>query len=276
VGSQRGLNSPLLTPHFLRTPHSPEAAVDDEAIPKLNYYNYFTEVEEAFVRRRGAHMLVSPLDWALIETWKEVGVPLHVALRGIERSFDAYDARPNRHRRVNSIFYCQQEVENCYGEYRRALVGSAETTPSISPVLDDGESPFPRARVERHLREAAERVTEARKRAESLGLSGLVEEFARAGVRLAEIVASLEASARLDSEGLERDLTSLEELMLKAVTEHAPSGQVDAERDSAKAQLKGYKKGMDKEVYTQTLDKLVARRLREIYYIPRLSLFFME
>jgi hypothetical protein len=250
--------------------------VDDEPVPQLNYYNYFTEVEEAFVRRRGAHLLVSPLDWALIETWKEVGVPLHIALRGIERAFDAFDARPHRHRRVNSIFYCQQEVENCYAEYRRALVGSAETTPAVPPIGDDAASPFPRARVERHLHEAAARLAEARTKAGARGLSGLVEEFSRAEARLTEIVTSLAASARLESEGLERDLTALEELLLKAVMEHAPPGEIEAERDAARKQLKGYKKGMDKEVYLQTLEKLLARRLREIYHVPRLSLFFME
>jgi hypothetical protein len=250
--------------------------VDDQPIPKLNYFNYFTEVEDTFVRRRGAHMLVSPLDWALIETWKEIGVPLHVALRGVERAFDSFEAQPRRHRRVNSIFYCQQEVENCYAEYRRSLVGAAETVPTAPPLGDEGDSPFPRARVERHLREASERLVEARVRADAVGLGGLAAEFARAETRLAEIVASLETSARLDSEALERDLTLLEDLILAGVVEHAPPGQIDAERESAKAQLKAYKKGMDKEVYAQTLDKLVARRLREIYHIPRLSLFFME
>jgi hypothetical protein len=233
-------------------------------------------VAEAFVRRRGAHILVSPLDWALIETWREVGVPLHIALRGIERSFDAFDARPQRYRRVNSIFYCQQEVESCYAEYRRSLVGSAEAVATPVPVQSDGESPFPRARVERHVREAAERVGEARARAEKREIEALAEEFARAEARLAEIVESLAASAILDAEGLERDLTSLEDLMLKAIVDNAPPDEVEAERGEAKAQLKGYKKGMDKEVYKQTLDKLVARRLRERFLVPRLSLFFMD
>jgi len=250
--------------------------VDGEQASKLNYYNYFTEVEEAFVRRRGAHMLVSPLDWALIETWRDVGVPLHIALRGIERAFDAFDARPQRHRRVNSIFYCQQEVESCYGEYRRSLVGSAEAVAAPVPVPSDGESPFPRERVERHVREAAERLAEARARAEKRGLETLATEFARAETRLGEIVESLAASAYLDSEGLERDLTSLEELTLKAVVDHAPAEEVEAERASAKSQLKAYKKGMDKEVYKQTFEKLVARTLRERFLIPRLSLFFMD
>ena len=30
---------------------------------RLNYYNYFTEIEEHFVRRRGKHLLISPMDW---------------------------------------------------------------------------------------------------------------------------------------------------------------------------------------------------------------------
>src|ERR687884_204513 len=56
---------------------------------RLNYFNYFTEIEDAFIRRRGKHLLVSPLDWSLMESWKEMGVPLHVVLRGIERAFIA-------------------------------------------------------------------------------------------------------------------------------------------------------------------------------------------
>jgi hypothetical protein len=254
---------------------------------QLNYFNYFTEVEDAFVRRRGAHMLVSPLDWALIETWKEIGIPLHIVLRAVERSFDAWEARNNRHRRVNSLFYCQQEVETCYAEYRKALVGSAEiapgaegtaeagTTAAPSPANDD-DSPFPRAKVERFLGRVAEDLGLARERAERAQLPGLGEAIARAEERLAEIAASLSASARMDAEGLERDLTSLEDILLAALIERVPPEVVEAAGEEAKAALKGYKKQMDKEIYKQTLDKFVARRLRETYHIPRLSLFFMD
>ena len=240
----------------------------------FNYFNYFTEIEDAFVRRRGAHLLVSPLDWALIESWKEMGVPLHIVLRAIERSFDTWDSQPRRHKRVNSIFYCQQEVEACYGEYRRALVGGAEETEVMGS--GDEDSPFPRPRVEAYLERAAADLDEARRRSEKKELPELAEAIGRAGERLAEIRASLAASARMDAEGLERDLTSLEEIILTGLLEHAPPDVVEAARDEAKAQLKAHKKAMAKEIYQQTFDKFVARRLREIFYIPRLSLFFMD
>src|ERR671933_2818936 len=95
---------------------------------RLNYFNYYSEIEDAFIRRRGKHLLVSPLDWSLMESWKEMGVPLHVVLRGIERAFDSYEARP-RNRSVKSLFYCQEEVEAQFAEWlesRRGAGAAAE------------------------------------------------------------------------------------------------------------------------------------------------------
>lgn len=240
----------------------------------LNYFNYFTEVEDAFVRRRGAHLMVSPLDWSLIESWKEIGIPLHIVLRAIEKSFDGWEAKPHRQRRVNSIFYCQQEVEACYGEYRQSLVGAAEE--SAEGAADDAESPFPRPRVESYLERVEGDLVKAKERATGRGLEPLAEALDRSNARLGEIRASLAASARLDAEGLERDLTSLEEIVLAGLLEHAPADEVEAARAEAKGQLRAHKKNMDKAIYQQTFDKFVARRMREIYHVPRLSLFFME
>src|ERR671932_1113401 len=105
-----------------------EAAVPAEQTrgrSPLNYFNYFTEIEEAFIRRRGKHLLLSPMDWALIESWKEMGVPLFVALRGIERAFDSHEAKPRR-RSVKTLLYCQEEVEAQFAEWQEAQVGAAE------------------------------------------------------------------------------------------------------------------------------------------------------
>ncbi|MDQ3907827.1 MAG: hypothetical protein M3268_05735, partial [Acidobacteriota bacterium] len=89
----------------------------------MNYFNYFTEIEDAFIRRRGRHLLLSPMDWALIESWKEMGVPLHVALRGIEKSFDSFESKPRR-RTVKSLLYCQEEVEAQFAEWRERQTGA--------------------------------------------------------------------------------------------------------------------------------------------------------
>lgn len=247
---------------------------------ELNYYNYYTEVEDAFVRRRGAHLLVSPLDWSLIESWKDIGVPLHIVLRAIERTFDGWESKPHRFRRVNSIFFCQQEVESCYAEYRQSLVGAAEGEAGgetgAAAAVDDADSPFQRATVEAYLARVADDLDRSRALVTERGLEGLAEALGRARTRLDEIAASVAAAARMDSEGLERDLTSLEAVILAGLIEHAPAEVVEAAREEAKSQLRPHKKAMEKAIYRQTFDTFVARRLREAYRVPRLSLFFME
>src|SRR5437588_3425496 len=106
------------------------AAGHGEGPTPLNYFNYFTEIEEAFIRRRGRHLLLSPMDWALIESWKEMGVPLHVALRGIERAFDSYESRP-RNRSVKSLMYCQEEVEAQFAEWLESQRGASMSSDAI-------------------------------------------------------------------------------------------------------------------------------------------------
>ena len=113
----------------------------------MNYFNYFTEIEDAFVRRRGKHLFLSPLDWALMETWKQQGIPLHIVLRGVERSFDSYEARP-RKRSVKSLLYCQEEVEAQYAEWVEARVGAS----SSADVAETDSTPFSAAAIDEHLK----------------------------------------------------------------------------------------------------------------------------
>src|SRR5580658_9741688 len=89
-----------------------------------DYFNYFTEIEAHFCRRRGTVVLCSTLDWALMETWKDAGVPLEAVLQGIDAAFDRYDARPNRTRKINSLAWCAQEVLAAAEQMQEAAVGA--------------------------------------------------------------------------------------------------------------------------------------------------------
>ena len=91
----------------------------------LNYFNYFTEIEETFIRRRGRNLLLSPLDWALIENWQEREIPLHIILRAIETVFDGVEKQPNRKRTVKSLSYCKEEIEAQFAEWSEMQTGKA-------------------------------------------------------------------------------------------------------------------------------------------------------
>ncbi len=251
----------------------------------MNYFNYFTEIEDAFIRRRGKHLLLSPLDWALIESWKQKGVPLHVALRGIEQSFDSYEAKPRR-RSVKSLLYCEEEVEAQYAEWRERQQGAHEAPANgTSAAKEQGAHgqqaeagaalPFPRAAISAHLAECRAQL-EAAHAARRLSTDDeLREALMRAAVRLVELEADFAASVRPDAEQLEAALTDLEALLDRAVRAHVPAEQLAARRAQADEQLRPYRARMERATYEQTRDNLLAKFLREDCGVPRLSLFYL-
>jgi len=245
----------------------------------LNYFNYFTEIEDAFIRRRGKHLLLSPMDWALIEGWKARGVPLHVVLRGVEQSFDSYEAKP-RKRSVKSLFYCQEEVEAQYGEWLESQLGATaaaeeSTAKEAQAATGNGALPFPREVIAGHLAEARARVERGCEEQKARGAGELCEALARAAARLSDLEKDFAAAARPDAEQLEGSLTDLENLLDRAARASIPPAQLEARRAEAAAQLEPYRKRMERATYEQTLDSLLAKLLREDYGLPRLSLFYL-
>ena len=266
-----------------------DAAGQTRGLAPLNYFNYFTEIEEAFIRRRGKHLLLSPLDWSLIESWKEMGVPLHVALRGIEKSFDSYESKP-RKRSVKSLMYCQEEVEAQFAEWVESQTGAhakdaaveegaADTTAGASATSDEGSArglPFPRSVISAHLsgcRDEIRRALDSRR--ERAGGGELCEALERAASRLEELASDFERSTQPNAEALETSLADIEALLDRALRGSLSEEALEDARADAAEQLKPYRARMERATYEQTLENLLAKALRERERVPRLSLFYL-
>src|SRR5271168_2523200 len=127
---------------------TPEEVTPEETAWPSNYFNYFTEVEERFQKARGTSLfLMSPLDWALVETWKNAGVPLQAALRGIDAAFEKWRTKKKRGQNVNSVAYCSQ-----------AVLAEAQAMAGVASARGRKESaaPFSMEHLERYLRANAE------------------------------------------------------------------------------------------------------------------------
>jgi hypothetical protein len=232
----------------------------------LNYFNYFTEIEDAFVRRRGKHLFLSPMDWALMETWKQQGIPLHIVLRGVEKSFDSFEARP-RKRTIKSLLYCQEEVEAQYAEWIEARVGSSTSVPEIDP----DKTPFSVAAITEHLMRCRSSLVAL---ASSRPEDDLSEALARAAALLAEIENDFAGDATLDTRKLEDSLTGLERMLNDAMLSVVNTA-LDEVKKEIRDQLKPYRALMETAVYNQTFNNLLLKRLREQFGVPRLSLFYV-
>src|SRR5579863_7116614 len=94
-----------------------------------NYFNYFTEIEEYFWKKRGAHLLVSPLDWAIMETWQKAGVPLEAVLKGIDKAYESYQrSRHGAGKPLKTLAYCTDAVLEAAEEQLESAAGSLATT----------------------------------------------------------------------------------------------------------------------------------------------------
>ncbi len=239
----------------------------------MNHFEYFSEIEERFTARRGSILLLSTLDWALIETWREAGVPLAAVLRGIDAAFDKHDARKARAKgrlaKVNGLAWCAQAVMDAATEMTEASVGGR-------PVADEmpRESGFEAERVSRFLEANAAALESTSNPGEQRSALWL-QTSGEVAQRLRELAAEVRSSAHPALDELDRTLTVLEERMQASLLASLPEDELLGAREAAERELAPYRARMGAVQLRQVRDQFVHKRLFEARHLPRLSLFYM-
>jgi hypothetical protein len=226
----------------------------EEAAWPSNYFNYFTEVEERFQKARGTSLfLMSPLDWALVETWKNAGVPLPAVLRGIDAAFEKWRTQKKRGQNVNSVAYCSQ-----------AVLAEAQAMAGVAPARGHKESaaPFRLEDLERYLRENADQI---RKQQGFADVAAAVDRLAS------------EAADRFhDLEDLEQRLTALEDKMIALARSRQSEEDLLRARQELDLQLRPYRGKMSAPQLAMLEKQYLDRQLLEFAALPRLSLFYLR
>lgn len=249
----------------------------------MNYFNYFSEIEELFIRRRGRNLLLSPLDWALIESWQEREVPLHIILRGIEKVFDAADKQPNKKRTIKSLLYCKEEIEAQFAEWlesqvgkssRQSAVGSQQSAvdsqkqaeKKVEKTAETNSSKselFPDDAIAAHLENVSGELNNAASAAEG-DWRGILESVLK---QVNQLKQKADTAENLEGSLEKLDALIDENLLLNFETERL--------KPEVEKQIASYKTKMEPEVYQRTFDLMMLKRLREQENIPRLSLFYL-
>ena len=236
---------------------------------KWNYFNYFTEIEEYFWKKRGSHLLVSPLDWAIMETWQRAGVPLEAVFKGIDSAFESYGrSRRGAGKPLKSLAYCTDAVLDAAEEANESAAGKLPAGNAAKP------SPFDREELRRYFlrnKEMLQRAAEAHK--ETPALVTLWEEALRV---LQSCAVQLDSPAALDVEDLERRLTLLDERIHAGLLLHAGEElQLRLRRETDNA-LVSYRQKMKAAQLALVEKQFLQKRLLEEFRIPRLSLFYLS
>ena len=238
----------------------------------FNYFNYFTEIEEYFWRKRGAHLLVSPLDWAIVETWQRAGIPLDAVLRGIDSAFESYArSRRGAGRPLKSLAYCVDAVLDAAADQQEASTGAGpEPKRSEKPA-----QPFSREELRGFLRRNIEKLEQAAERLNS-SEAELARRIAQARASLADLTALLDSPADIDLENLERRLSAAEEKLSAALLAAADENMLVNIHTELDRQLAPYRRRMSAEQLGQLERQYTRKRLLERFGLPRLSLFYLN
>ena len=222
---------------------------------RTNYFNYFTEVEEQFQRARGTGLfLLSPLDWALIEAWKNSGIPLEAVLRGIDAAFEKWRTRKNKSQMVNSLTYCAQAV-------MKEAESMANNVPSGAALENNESAPFPEETVRAHLQKAID----------ALEKTGGYEEISAA---LREMQATLDQHFQ-DLEQFDQRLSALEDKMAALARTRLSDEILFQMRRELDLQLKPYRGKMTADQLARLEKSFLDRKVYDHFSLPRLSLFYM-
>lgn len=228
-----------------------------------NYFNYFTEIEERFQQRRGTLLMLSTVDWALIETWREAGLPVEAVLRGIDDAFDHYEKKPSaRKKKINGLAWCSQNVMQAAEAMAEAAIGSS--TVAREPV----ESGFESERIAAYL-QANAGVYEGVAQGDAVMM--------QTAVRLREMAAELLGKDNQASvEDVERTLTVLEEKVFASLKLSASEDEMVRLKEQADRELAPYRARMHAGQMRQVQEQFLQKRLLEARGLPRLSLFYMS
>jgi hypothetical protein len=235
-----------------------------------NYFNYFTEIEEYFWRKRGAHLLVSPLDWAVMETWQKAGVPLEAALLGIDRAFESYQrSRRGAGKALKSLAYCTDAVLDAAEERQEAAAGAQ---PESKP---EAKEPFSRDELRAYLERNSDLLQRAATRCNSSqpALSSLLRQVSDS---VASTATLQEAPGPLRLEDLERQLTILDDKIYAALLTHANESLLLKIRREVDSQLSAYRRKMKADQLALVERQYSQKRLLDEYQVPRLSLYYFS
>jgi hypothetical protein len=243
----------------------------------MNYFNYFTEIEERFQQRRGSLLMLSTLDWALIETWREAGVPLEAVLHGIDAAFDKRDSQAlrgtRRQRSINGLAWCAQAVLKATEQAKDASIGVAAAHSAAEPR----ESGFEAVRVARYLNLNAATLDAAAQKLVPPASTAASE----TANRLRELAAALSSPtdnlqpATCNLEETDRTLSVLEEKLFAVLLSSTPEAELVALRAHADRELAPYRGKMQAVQIKQVQQQFLQKRLLEARSLPRLSLFYM-
>jgi hypothetical protein len=230
---------------------------------------YCREIETYLCQKNDGHLIrvVGP-SFGVVSGWAEQGVPLKIALAGIDRYFERYYRKGPRRRPVK-IDFCDADVLDVFDDWRRATGVLSASASSVAISSQQSAISNRSVSLPAHLERVVLRLTQARVNG-SLGdeFDALIDraaaelDAARAkagGLRGEARTALLDRLAALDAEVVTQARATLDE------------GARSALAREAEDELAGFKSGMTAEAFARAREAAIDRLVRERVKLPTIA-----
>jgi hypothetical protein len=212
----------------------------------------------------------------VVRGWAQRGIPLKVALQGIDRHVDRSTAKGMRRRPVR-VEFCEADVLDAFDAWRRAVgihraeseaAGEASGERAEAPTAD---APRVRAResLSTHLDRVIVRLTSLRAGDTPAAWGAVIEEFVRT------LDAMHPAARRARGEARERVLAEMEALDARLMERARAVAGADVLADAAReanAELEPFATRLSPAAYAAAHHRCENRALRERLRLPTLTL----
>jgi hypothetical protein len=242
---------------------------------------YCRDIEAHLCRRNGGHLVrIAGPAFDMVRGWAQRGIPLKVALQGIDRYVDRSSARGMR-RRPARVEFCESDVLDAFDAWRRAVgIHRAEAEASGAAPgeaaggasgIEGEEAPRTRHResLSTHLDRVIVRLTSLRSGDVPEAWDAALDEFVRT------LDAMHPAARRARGEARERMLADLEALDARLIERAKAVAGADliaeAERE-ATAELEPFVARLSPAAYAAAHLRCESRVVRERLRLPTITL----
>ena len=225
---------------------------------------YFQEIEAQFARLRGAPLLLSTKDVALVDAWWKVGIPLRVVLSALASVFEKRaQAHPPQPRSVHSLAYCRHAVEEAFEDWKESRLGG-DREAGREPEVGPDEAPrFLRERARELEATAAARPPEVQR--------PLLE----ASSQVADLAAGLQGPTPMAPAEVEERLESVEDRLLEALLAAMSERDRGDLQAATRRDLEPLRARLTERAYQASLRSDLRARLRDRHRLPRLTLYLL-
>ena len=224
---------------------------------------YARQVERYLCQKNRGHLIrvVGPA-FEMVCSWATTGVPLKIALRGIDRCCERLEARGPRRRPVR-IEFCEADVLDAFDDWRRAVGVTA------SAGQDQTVEPEPRKpALSAHIERVIARLAHARGtgKAES-PLHDRIDQLIRELEALAQSAARVRGEARAT---VVATLAQFDRALIASAVAQLDDGRKAKMRDEAAEELAPFGSRMPTDAKARALEAAFERLAREAAGLPDL------